>query len=469
MKPIPVALRAIVDNLDLPTVIKTAILPGDNVERLFIATQTGEIFFTGDQYLESFINLQDSVLALGQTRGGYDERGLLGLAFHPEFTNNGLFYVHYSVANTQGPGALSNKFEPDPCDPSSWQLVWNMRANNYDHIDVIEEWRYTGNNQSAMTKTLLRLRRPFMNHNGVNTLNFSPETGHLIFDNGDGGSAYDPFNMSQNNMEIAGKAIGIQLALHPGILADTIVSRFDELSDPVLNSMYLMIKGIRNSCGVVFTKHNDTYLKFIGNVGQDVVESIFTFPSNPQFPLLPLTKNKGNANPINLGWRGWEGDLPTTIVRQCNESNSLIKTIAYYQEAIALAPVRIVPLTSYYQYDNRPDVIEGQSLVAYQPYRGTAIRGLKDNIVFAEFSKQVPPNTPQRGALGCTPMIKYHCQNEYRQITIDHDFGNQPAVFTCLGTNQDQTRLFLGVYGSTRVANRGLGTIYEIVAANQAS
>ncbi len=61
-------------------------------------------------------------------------------------------------------------------------------------------------------RTLLNLRRPFSNHNGVNSLNFSPETGKLALTTGDGGSGYDPFNLSQDNMEIAGKIIEIDVS-----------------------------------------------------------------------------------------------------------------------------------------------------------------------------------------------------------------------------------------------------------------
>ena len=50
-----------------------------------------------------------------------------------------------------------------------------------------------------------------MNHNGVNSLNFSPETGKLVLTTGDGGSGYDPFNLSQDDMEIAGKIIEIDV------------------------------------------------------------------------------------------------------------------------------------------------------------------------------------------------------------------------------------------------------------------
>ena len=101
---IRVSLRPMVNRLNLPTVIKTTILPGDTIERLFIATQVGEIFFIGDGIIHTFLNIRPRIITLGSSSGGYDERGLLGLAFHPEFNNNSLFYLHYSLAGTQGKG-----------------------------------------------------------------------------------------------------------------------------------------------------------------------------------------------------------------------------------------------------------------------------------------------------------------------------------------------------------------------------
>ena len=105
-----VRLRPIVSKINLPTVLKTAILPGDSRERLFIATQVGEIFYIGNGVIRTFLDIRPLIIKLGTSGGGYDERGLLGLAFHPEFYYNGLFYLHYSVAGTQGPGALPEGF-----------------------------------------------------------------------------------------------------------------------------------------------------------------------------------------------------------------------------------------------------------------------------------------------------------------------------------------------------------------------
>ena len=104
------SLRPIISNINLPTVLKTTISPGDRAERLFIATQPGEIFYIGNGVIRTFLDIRSRIIELGASSGGYDERGLLGLAFHPEFYYNGLFYLHYSAAGTQGPGALTDSF-----------------------------------------------------------------------------------------------------------------------------------------------------------------------------------------------------------------------------------------------------------------------------------------------------------------------------------------------------------------------
>lgn len=193
---VKVNLQPLVSNLNLPTVLKTTILPGDSSERLFIATLVGEIYYIGNESVEIFLDIHHRILKLGTSNGGYDERGLLGLAFHPEFKQNGLFYLHYSAAGTQGPGAIPVPFKPDPCNPETLNLQWLNRESRYDHIDTVEEWALQENGQPQVRRTLLNIRRPFANHNGVNSLNFSPETGKLVLTTGDGGAGYDPFNLS---------------------------------------------------------------------------------------------------------------------------------------------------------------------------------------------------------------------------------------------------------------------------------
>src|SRR3954453_23544584 len=140
------------------------------MERLFIATQVGEIFYIGNGGIRTFLDIGARIIKLGTSepgvsRGGYDERGLVGLAFHPGFHYNGLFYLHYSVAGTQGPGALQEDFTPNPCNPETLNLKWLDRENQYDHIDTVEEWILPLNGVPQKRQTLLNLRRPFANHN----------------------------------------------------------------------------------------------------------------------------------------------------------------------------------------------------------------------------------------------------------------------------------------------------------------
>lgn len=156
---VKVGLRPIASKINLPTVLKTAILPGDSKERLFIATQVGEVFYIRDSSIRTFLDIRPRILKLGASGGGYDERGLLGLAFHPEFYYNGLFYLHYSAAGAQGPGALSESFNPDPCDPKTLNLRWMNRETQYDHIDTIEEWIIQSNGGPQKRRTLLNLKK----------------------------------------------------------------------------------------------------------------------------------------------------------------------------------------------------------------------------------------------------------------------------------------------------------------------
>lgn len=275
---VKVSLRPIVSKLNLPTVLKTTILPGDSIERLFIATQVGEIFYIGNGVIGTFLDIRPRIIKLGVSSGGYDERGLLGLAFHPEFYYNRLFYLHYSVAGTQGPGALPSapfeSFKPNPCDSKILNLKWINREIQYDHIDTVEEWILQSNGQPQKRRTLLNIRRPFLNHNGVNSLNFSPETGKLVLTTGDGGSGYDPFNLSQDDMEIAGKIIEIDVAKNTFIDNPPVVTRFNELPVPIQETLTLIAKGVRNIPGISFQRFNNQYIKYAGNVGQDLVESI---------------------------------------------------------------------------------------------------------------------------------------------------------------------------------------------------
>ena len=472
---VKVSLRPIVSKINLPTVLKTAILPGESIERLFIATQVGEIFYIGNSGLRTFLDIRKRIIKLGNSElgvsgGGYDERGLVGLAFHPEFYSNGLFYLHYSVAGTQGPGALTEPFQPNPCDPKTLNKRWINRETQYDHIDTVEEWILLSNGQPQKRRTLLNLRRPFFNHNGVNSLTFSPETGKLVLTTGDGGSGYDPFNLSQDDMEIAGKIIEMDVGKSTFINNPPVVTRFNELPVPIQETLTVMAKGVRNIPGISFQRFYNQYIKYVGNVGQDLVESIFSFVHYKPIPVTQLIQASFmNTEPnqeglINFGWRGWEGAFPTSIIKDCSANPNLDeKCIAYYNEAIKTSVRRIQPLTSYFHKDPRSDKFGGTSLTGVQAYMGNEIPALTGSVVFSDLARRDESQTPAKGVLAYIRVRPDGKPNDFSVIETNDHFGSQSAYFVSMGTNLDQTRLYLGVHGSIRVTDFNQGTVFEIV------
>lgn len=465
-----VGLRPIAGEINLPTVLKTAVLPGDSIERLFIATQPGEILYLEHGDIGTFLDIRPRIIRLGASGGGYDERGLLGLAFHPGFYYNGLFYLHYSVVGTQGPGALPGFFEPNPCDPETLNLQWINRETAYDHIDTVEEWILPSNGQPQRRRTLLNLKRPFFNHNGVNSLNFSPETAKLVLTTGDGGAAFDPFNLSQDDREIAGKIIEIDVSQNTFIDNPPPVTRFNELPAPILGTLTVIAKGIRNIPGISYQRFNDQYIKYVGNVGQDLVESIFSFVHYKPLPAIELVQASLMNSPlnldgfINLGWRGWEGAFPASIIQNCAANAALNeKTIAYYDEAVETSVRRLLPLTSYFHYDPRPDKFGGTALTGVQPFMGHAIPDLTGGLVFSDFARNEDSLPPIRGFLAYSRAGTNDNMHDFAIIETAYDFGSKPAFYVSLGTNLDQTRLFLGVYGTMNVIDAHQGSVFEIV------
>ena len=227
------------------------------------------------------------------------------------------------------------------------------------------------NGQPTKRRTLLNLRRPFLNHNGVNSLNFSPETGKLVLTTGDGGSGYDPFNLSQNNIEICGKIIEIDVTKNTSVNNPPVVTRFDELPISIQETLTVMAKGVRNIPGISFQRFHNQYIKYVGNVGQDLVESIFSFVNYRPIPVTQLVQSYLKSQPekekfINLGWRGWEGDFPTSLIANCSNSSTLNDiTTAYYNEAVKTSTQRLLPLVCYFHKDSQPDKLSGSALTGF--------------------------------------------------------------------------------------------------------
>lgn len=162
-------LQLITDNLVSPLTVAEA---PDDSKRLFIVDQTGKIWIVdkdGSKLADPFIDISPKMIAL---QSGYDERGLLGLAFHPDYKSNGRFYLFYTAP-------------PRPGGPDA--------GNSWDNLTRISEFKVSSSDMNhadpASEKVILEEDHPQLNHDG-GTLAFGPD-GFLYISIGDGGNADD--------------------------------------------------------------------------------------------------------------------------------------------------------------------------------------------------------------------------------------------------------------------------------------
>ena len=94
---------------------------------------------------------------------------------------------------------------------------------------------------------------------------------------------------------------------------------------------------------------------------------------------------------------------------------------------------------------------------------GNGILDLTGSVVFTDFARNEGSEPPVRGVLAYT-RVRTDCKlNDFSVIETDYNFETQSAYYTSLGADLNQTRLFLGVYGSMNVTDFNQGTVFEIV------
>jgi hypothetical protein len=149
---------------------------GEGSGRLFVVEQAGRIRIiqNGELLPDSFLDIEPLVNSRG------NEQGLLGLAFHPDYANNGLFFVNYTDVN--GDTVVAR---------------YSVSADDPDRADP------------ASAKIILQVDQPFANHNGGDLV-FGPD-GYLYIGLGDGGSAGDPQGNGQNLTALLGKMLRIDV------------------------------------------------------------------------------------------------------------------------------------------------------------------------------------------------------------------------------------------------------------------
>ncbi|MCC6723969.1 MAG: PQQ-dependent sugar dehydrogenase, partial [Saprospiraceae bacterium] len=244
--------------------------------------------FTKDGYVR-IINTDGTVLPTpfldinAQSNNSWNnEQGLVGLAFHPDYQANGLFYVFYNQKTT------------GDCTISRFM----RSAANPDQADPISEG------------ILLTYEHPLPNHVG-GCMKFGPD-GFLYIGTGDGGGAGDPEASGQNMLSFKGKILRINVGSQGN--AYTIPA-----NNPYINALdtiapEIWASGLRNPWRFNFDAWTGDL--WIGDVGQDAREEINFQPAN-------------SLGGVNYGWSCMEGTLPFNN-SQCFAWNTLTGPLYEY-------------------------------------------------------------------------------------------------------------------------------------------
>ena len=94
---------------------------------------------------------------------------------------------------------------------------------------------------------------------------------------------------------------------------------------------------------------------------------------------------------------------------------------------------------------------------------GNGIPHLTGSVVFTDLARNEESGPPVRGVLAYSRVSTDGKLNDFSVIETDYNFGSGSAYYVSLGTNLDQTRLYLGVHGSMKVTDFNQGTVFEIV------
>lgn len=292
-----------------------------NDSRLFVVQQGGLIRIVnsnGTVNATPFLNLS-TLISTGS------ERGLLGLAFHPNYATNGLFFVNYT--NTSG-------------------------------NTVIARYSVSANPNIANTTgvILMTISQPYSNHNG-GSVKFGPD-GYLYIGMGDGGSGGDPQGYAQNldltQTNVAANPSRIYLGKMLRIDVDT-VSGLLNYGIPPTNPYVgqagkeeIWARGVRNPWKFSFNRLNGDL--WIADVGQNEVEEINKIAS-------PVP-NTG----MNFGWRCYEGN------------------VAYSTSGCAAMSTMTMPITQYTH-----SATGGCSVTGGYVYTGSLYPNLQNKYVFADY------------------------------------------------------------------------------------
>ncbi|WP_231188827.1 PQQ-dependent sugar dehydrogenase [Haladaptatus sp. DYF46] len=368
-----VGVQKVAGGMTAPTDFAVA---SEQKNRQFVTDQTGEIWVIGPngRQKKPFLDVSDRMVTLGKFAGtyadpnqSYDERGLLGLEFHPDFQNNRKFYVHYSAPRT------------------------NEMPKNWDHIEVVSEFKATKDLSSGdpnSERKLLQIEKPQYNHDG-GPMAFGPD-GHLYVPMGDGGGANDDMyghvsdwyqqNKGGNGQDVSQNLLG-------NILRIDVDSRQGGKPYGIPNDNPLVDKkgrdeiyawGFRNPFGISFDSQNNL---FVADAGQNLYEEA------------DIVKKGGN-----YGWNVKEGThcfstkSATSPPKQCPSGTpKSVRGGEPFQNPILEFP---------HTYENTS---VGITIVGGHRYENSTISGLQGKYVYGVWTEDPARAKPAGRLLTATP------------------------------------------------------------------
>lgn len=276
-----IAVRQVISGLADPVFVTHA---GDGSQRLFVVEKPGiiRILANGELLAQPLLDITDRVRSSGF------EQGLLGLAFPPDFTDSGYFFVNYTGRDGR---TVVSRFQVGS-DP--------------DRADAASEF------------TILEIPQPAANHNG-GMLTFGPD-GYLWIGTGDGGAANDRFGNGQNPDTLLGKMLRLDVSSDPAqpyvVPADNPWITDAWNGQDVRDEVWAV--GLRNPWRYSFDRLTGDL--WVADVGQNAYEEVNHVPA----------EQKGYPNGgLNFGWPIMEGTRCFPDAADCDTAGLVIPVADY--------------------------------------------------------------------------------------------------------------------------------------------
>lgn len=390
-----------------------------NDNRLFVVDQVGvvRVIKNGQLLPEPFIDLKSKIIEL---KHEHDERGLLGLAFHPDFQNNGRFFVYYSA----------------PLQPEA--------PNDFDHTSIIAEYKATGSNLDkvdlASEKILLSVDQPQYNHN-AGTLKFGPD-GYLYISIGDGGNKNDigtghvqdwyKENDGGNGQDISKNLLGSILRIDVNKNSPYTIPADNPFANGNNGMKEIYAYGLRNPYRFSFDQ--ETGMLIAGDAGQVLREEINVI-------------RKGG----NYGWNVKEGTL-------CFNAANNKEPLPDCPDQDSLGNKLIDPVIEFKNSMTYPK--EGLGIVGIggYVYRGDARAGLNGNYLFGVWTQH---HDKPAGAVFAAEVAGEQGPWEYRKLHFS-DMPEGSLGHYLLGFGQDNRGEVYLLVNDEHGPHGNTGKVYQL-------